>query len=310
MNNHMDNSSNQPANEIHMGDILRTLWEGKRLLISIVAIFTISSVIYSLYLPNIYKSQAILSPVGEQNSMDSALRSYGGIASLAGINLPTESNSSNAVKALEKLSSLSFFTDNILPYIYLPNLMAMESWDPITKKIKYDINIFDETTQMWVRDYSSIQSQIPSAQESFDVFLQDHLSVSQDQETGFVTISIKHQSPYVAQSWTELIVKELNNFYRVKDKAEAQAAVDYLNTQIAQTNFTETKIVIAELLQKKTQQLTLIEVSDFYVFDYIDPPAVMEKKTEPKRAIIFIICSFIGLISAIFIVLARKYFLK
>ena len=163
---------------------------------------------------------------------------------------------------------------------------------------------------MWVRDYSGIQSQIPSAQESFDVFLQDHLSVSQDQETGFVTISIKHQSPYVAQSWTELIVKELNNFYRVKDKAEAQAAVDYLNTQIAQTNFTETKIVIAELLQKKTQQLTLIEVSDFYVFDYIDPPAVMEKKAEPKRAVIFIICSFIGLISAIFIVLARKYFLK
>ena len=60
-------------------------------------------------------------------------------------------------------------------------------------------SIFDETTQTWVRDYSSIQSQIPSAQESYDVFLQDHMSVSQDQETGFVTISIDNKKTFLVR---------------------------------------------------------------------------------------------------------------
>ena len=70
----------------------------------------------------------------------------------------------------------------------------------------------------------------------------------------------------------------MNDFFRINDKREAQAAMDFLNTQIAQTSYTEIKQVIAQLLQNKMQQLTLIEANDFYVFSYLDPPKVMEKK--------------------------------
>jgi len=80
--------------------------------------------------------------------------------------------------------------------------------------------------------------------------------------------------------------------------------------QIAQTSFAEIKQVIAQLLQQKTQQLTLIEVSDFYVFEYIDPPVVMETKSEPKRSIICILGALIGFIVGIIIVLIRHYALK
>ena len=116
-----------------------------------------------------------------------------------------------------------------------------------------------------------------------------HLRLSENEDTGFVSISIRHQSPFVAKTWTELVVKELNNYFRTKDKKEAEIAADFLKKQIAQTSFTEIKQVVAELLQGRTQQLTLIEVSNFYVFDYIDPPVVMENKSEPKR---FRICLF------------------
>ena len=43
---------------------------------------------------------------------------------------------------------------------------------------------------------------------------------------------------------------------------------------MSQTSFAQIRQVIAQLLQQKIQQLTLIEVRDFYVFDYIDPPGV------------------------------------
>ena len=78
---------------------------------------------------------------------------------------------------------------------------------------------------------------IPSAQESFDVFGAENLVVFQDIDTGFVSITVKHQSPYVAQSWADLIVSQLNYFFRAKSKLEAEAAMDYLNMQMAQTSF-------------------------------------------------------------------------
>lgn len=304
----MKNNDNISDKEIDLKQMFAILWNSKIYLFSIITIFTIAALVYSLYLPNIYKSTALLSPVGEQSTIGSSSRSLGGIASLAGINLSPDANGSNAVKALDKLNSLSFFTDNILPNIYLPDLMAVKSWNAVTNTVVYDNKLYNHTTQTWVRDFKYPQTQIPSAQESFVIFINEHLSVSEDQDTFFVTISVKHQSPFVAQAWTKLIVKELNNFFRVKDKAEAQGAVDYLNTQIAQTSFTEVKLAIAELLQQKTQQLSLIEVSDFYVFDYIDPPVAMEKKYEPKRAVILIIGIFLGSMFGIFIVLIRYYF--
>ena len=129
-------------------------------------------------------------------------------------------------------------------------------------------------------------------------------------KNGFISILVNHQSPYVAKVWVELIVDQLNYFYRSKDRLEAEAAVDYLNIQIAKTSFTEIKQVIAQLLQQKTQQLTLIEVNEFYVFDYIDPPSVMEEKAEPSRAIICILGALLGGIIGVIVVLINFFFIN
>ena len=70
----------------------------------------------------------------------------------------------------------------------------------------------------------------------------------------------------------------------------------------------EIKQVLAELVQEETKKLTLIDANQFYVFEYIDPPAVMEKKSEPNRANICIIIAFLGGISSVLLVFIRHYF--
>ncbi|MDC0439792.1 chain length determinant protein, partial [Gammaproteobacteria bacterium] len=147
----------------------------------------------------------------------------------------------------------------------------------------------------------------PSAQESFEVFKTSHLSLSEDKKSGFIILSIKHQSPFIAKQWVELVVNEVNAFYRQKDKSESEKAVNYLNQQISITGLSEIKQVIAELLQEETKKLTLIEANQYYVFDYIDPPAVMEKKSEPKRALICILSAILGGMLSILLVLIRHY---
>ena len=74
------------------------------------------------------------------------------------------------------------------------------------------------------------------------------------------------------------------------------------------TNLSEVKEAIAQLLQEETKKLALIEANELYVFDYIDPPAIMEKKSEPGRAFIVIFSALLGGMLSVLLVLIRHYF--
>ncbi|MDC0124540.1 Wzz/FepE/Etk N-terminal domain-containing protein [Gammaproteobacteria bacterium] len=306
---HSNKHPNDFDDEIDLRELFYVLLEGKWIIVSLTAFVSIVGVIYSLLLPNIYESKAMLVPVNSSSGISGALGSYGGLAGLAGISLPSGGDEGNSAKAIQKISSLSFFKNNILTNIYLPDLMAVKSWNSKTNTLNFDDSIYDTNSNTWIRDYSYPQQQIPSAQESYEVFKQ-HLSLTEDSKSGFITLSIKHQSPFVAKQWTELVVNEVNAFYRQKDKSESEKAVNYLNQQISMTGLSEIKQVLAQLLQEETKQLTLIEANQFYVFDYIDPPAVMEIKSEPKRALICILSALLGGMLSIVLVLIRHYAIK
>ena len=307
---HSNKHPNDFDDEIDLRELFYVLLEGKWIIVSLTTFVSIIGVIYSLSLPNIYESKAMLAPVNSSSGISGALGSYSGLAGLAGISLPSGDDEGNSAKAIQKISTLSFFKNNILTNIYLPDLMAFKSWNSKTNTVAFDESIYDTSSNTWIRDFSYPQQQIPSTQESFEVFKTQHLILSEDKKSGFITLSIKHQSPFVAKQWAELVVNEVNAFYRQKDKSESEKAVSYLNQQISMTGLSEIKLVIAQLLQEETKKLTLIEANKYYVFDYIDPPAVMEQKSEPKRATICILIALFGGILSILLVLVRHYVVK
>lgn len=304
---HSNNHSNHFDDEINLKELFYVLWQGKWIIFSVTAFVSIFGVIYSLSLPNIYESKGLLAPASKSSGISGALQSYSGLAGLAGISLPSEGGEDNSTKAIKKISSLSFFEKNIMPNIFLPDLMAVKSWNPDSNKLIFDESIYNMESNTWVREYSYPQKQIPSAQESFEVFRIKHLSLSVDNKSGFSTISIKHQSPFVAKQWAELVVNQINSFYRQKDKAEAEKGVDYLKQQISMTSLSEIKFVLAQLLQEETKKLTLIEANEYYVFEYIDPPEAMERKLEPSRAYISILSTILGGMLSILLVFIRHY---
>ena len=307
--------SNKQANdlndEIDLRELFFVLVQGKWIITSIAASLVIIGFIYSLLLPNIYQSEALLAPVDESSSLISgALSQYSGLAGLAGINLPTGDLSANHKKAIELMSSLNFFENYLMPKIFLPDLMAIETWDDKKNIIIYDDSIFQKNSNSWVRDFSYPQKLIPSAQESFEVFKDKNLSIQEDLITGYVILSIKHQSPFIAKQWVQLIVEEVNSFYRQKDKEHSERAVIYLNKQIANTSLMEIRQVTASLLEKEIQKLTLVEANKDYVFEYVYPPSVMEEESEPNRLLIVILSLLLGVLLGMIIVLFRYYFSK
>ena len=297
---------NDYDDEIDLRKLFNVLLEGKWIIVSVTTLVTIIGVIYSLLLPNIYESKTLLVPVNSSSGIAGALGGYGSFAGLAGISLPTGGDEGNSVKAIQKIGSLSFFENNIMPNIYLPDLMAVKSWNSKINTVSFNEDIYDTSSNTWIGDNPDPMQKMPSAQKSFAVF-KSKLSLIVNKQTGFVTLSIKHQSPFLAKQWAELVVNEVNSFYRQKDKLESEKAVSYLNQQISMTSLSEIKQVLAQLLQEETKKLTLIEANQFYVFDYIDPPAVMELKSEPKRAIFCILSALLGGILSVLFVTIRHY---
>jgi len=302
---HSNKHPNDFNDEIDLLELFYVLLQGKWIIVSVTAFVSIIGVLYSLSLPNIYTSKTLLVPVNSSNGASRALGGgYAGLAGLAGVSLSSAGDEGNSVKALEKISSLSFFENNILNKIFLPDLMAVQSWNSQTNILTHDESIYKIDSNTWVGGGS-----YPSAQESFRAF-NSHLSLSEDKITGFISLSIKHQSPFIAKQWAVLVVDEVNAFYRQKDKSESEKAVSYLNQQISTTGLSEIKQVLAQLLQAEIKKLTLIEANESFVFDYIDPPAVMEKKSEPNRANICILIALLGGMLSVLLVFIRHYALN
>ena len=298
MNNSTDlNNNDELGDEIDIKSLLKTILVNKRLIIASTVSFAIIALIYSLTLTNIYQSTALLSPVGDQSNSSQSLNNLGGLASLAGINISSTSGG-NSTKAITKITTLSFFEENILPNIFLPDLMAVRTWDEDSNSVIYDSS-YNVQTGKW--------NNIPHPQKSYKAFKRK-LQVSEDYETKFLTISVKHESPHIAKEWTELVVNQINDSFRAKDKREAESAMNFLNTQMALTSYTEIKQVVAQILKQKMQQLTLIEANEFYVFSYLDQPAVARNKIEPSRTSICILGTLLGFMLGVLFVLVRGYF--
>lgn len=303
----MEDNKETFSDEVTLNELFQILWAGKWRIITFTFIASVIVVFYSLSLPNIYRSEALLTPVVAENGLSGSLENLGGLGALAGDVFGGESSDSNSAQAMEKVTSLSFFTNQIMPQIFLPNLVAVESWSLGTNKISYDDEVYDADSETWTREYSFPQNPEPSAQEGHRAFL-EHLTVTKDLKSGFVTLAVEHQSPVIAQKWASLVLSEINSYYRKKDKIVGEASISYLKEQAATTGYTEIRKVIADLAQRETQKLTLIEASEFYVFDVIDPPAVMERKHSPVRSIICIVGAIIGGFMGVLSVLFRHYF--
>ena len=133
------------------------------------------------------------------------------------------------------------------------------------------------------------------------------LSVNQDIQTSFITISIEHHSPHIAKKWVEIIIQQLNKKMREIDQDQATKSITYLNERAQQTNIQSIKEAISKLLENQMQTLMLAASNEDYVFKIIDPPIASEERSKPNRALICIIGVLIGFLLAVLTIFIVEY---
>jgi len=302
--------SDYQDDEIDLRELFGIIWQGKWWIIAITFVFAVGSVIYSLSLPNIYKSEATLAPTEEASGggLSQMAGQLGGLASLAGVNLGG-GNTDKTTIALEILKSRAFIKGFVEKYDILPELMAVEEWNR-GSGVVFNNELYNPDTKEWVREVEPPKQPEPSSWEYVKVFRESVLEVSKDDTTGLVTIAVNHQSPEVAEQWVVWLIEEINNHMRERDIQEAQRSLEYLDKELQSTSLSDMQQVFYQLIEKQTQTIMLANVRPEYIFQTLDPAVVPEQKAKPSRALICIIGTFLGGFLSVGFVLVRNIFRK
>jgi uncharacterized protein involved in exopolysaccharide biosynthesis len=288
-----------PKDEINLAKLIKVTWRSKWIVIAVTLIAAIISVVFALSLPDTYQSQAKLAPSDDsQSSIGNMSGQLGGLASIAGVQLP-RGETNNAALAIEILTSRKFLTEFVERHDVVPELMAVESWNASSGELRYDEDIYNADTKEWVREEGQ-----PTAWEYVNRF-RELLTVSQDEMTGFATITVVHQSPVVAKQWVDWLIEDINNNLRQKDIAEATRSMQYLEEELNEVNLSTIQQVFYQLIEKQTHTIMMANVRPEYVYRVIDPAVVAEEKNGPARALICIIITVVGFFLGLLIVFVR-----
>jgi uncharacterized protein involved in exopolysaccharide biosynthesis len=296
-----------PDDEIDLKELFLVVWSVKWFISAVTGLGAAISVVIALSLPNIYAASALLAPAESSGGgLSGLMKQYGGLASLAGVSLSGGEEGSRAQLGMQLMRSRAFIGDFVERRDILPELMAVESWESGSGDVIFDPKSYDAASKTWVRDVEPPKSPAPSAQEAHKAFLAV-LGVSQDKQTGYVTVSIEHQSPIVAAQWVNWLVEDVNAAVKAQDVSEAEKSIEYLKQQVANTSLADLQAMFFELIQSQTETVMLAEVRPEYVFKTIDPAVIPEEKSKPSRALICVLGTLLGGMLGVVIVLIRHY---
>ena len=296
-----------PDDEIDLKELFMVLWGGKWLISAVTGLAAAISVVVALSLPNIYTASALLAPAESSGGgLSGLMKQYGGLASLAGVSLPGGEEGSRAQLGMQLMKSRAFIGDFVERRDILPELMAVESWDAGSGKIIFDPDDYEADTATWIRDVDPPKQPKPSLLEAHEEFM-NILGVSEDKQTGYVTVSVDHQSPVIAAQWINWLIEDVNAAVKAQDVEEAQKSIEYLKQQVANTSLADLQAMFFELIQSQTETVMLAEVRPEYVFKTIDPAVIPEEKSKPSRALICVLGTLLGGMLGVVIVFIRHY---
>ncbi|WP_446890887.1 Wzz/FepE/Etk N-terminal domain-containing protein [Aeromonas veronii] len=293
------------VDEIDLRELFAALWRGKWWIVASTLVGAGIAVIFALSLPNIYRSEALLAPSTEQQGggLAAMAAQFGGLASLAGVNLGGEGSDKTAM-AVEIGKSRQFLSHFIRQHQLEVPLMAVTKADKATGELVIDEDVYDVASKKWVRDVPQGKSVEPTDWELVKAF-RELASISQDTKSRLVTVAVEYYSPESAKQWVDWLVADLNEAMKLRDQTDATRNITYLKAQLEKTPVADMQKVFYQLIEDQTKTLMLTEVNQEYVFKTLDPAVVAEEKAKPKRALIAVLGTLLGGMLGVMMVLIR-----
>lgn len=254
-----------------LAELWSIAWHGKYVIIGIAVGFAALAVLYGLLAQKWYRAEVVLSPAQEQSTLPLG-GSLGGFAALAGLRV----GGGNVVEAVATLKSRQFARD-FIEENSLVTVFFIEDWDP-------------EAGRWLLQD----PEEWPDVGDAVDYFQNELLSVTEDRQTGLVTLAVTWNDPIEAAAWADELARRVNNTLRERALRLSTANVEYLQSELGKADVVEMRQTTARLLEAELQKLMLARGNEEFAFRIIDPAAEPREPAWPRPALLAVLGTLLG----------------
>ena len=261
--------------------IWAVLCRDKWLIAGITTLCGVVAIAYSLLATEWYRADVLLVPA-EQDAMSGLTEQLGGLARLAGVPAaPLLANTAEAIANLQSRAfARAFIEDTGL-------LLAFTERSPVMD------NRGEEHADM---------------RDAVRFFHENVLRVTEDRDTGQITLSVEWTDPVVASDWANSLVNRINEQMRQRALVEAKTNIEFLQSELANNRLVTLEQSIGRLLETELQKMMLARGSDEFSFRVVDPATPPKNRARPKRTLIVVSAVFLGGVFALLVVFARNAF--
>lgn len=274
----MNNTQITDKDEIDFRKIFHLLWQKKMWITGFVAVVCAITVAVVLNMDNIYASRAVLRPSHDNmNQMSSLASNFGGLASLAGINLGSSGN----VTPYNTMRAIVQDADFVYSFV---------------KKNKFEPKVYDD-----YEDKKDKEKYKENEKYFLVKSLRESLSFSEDLKTGLITLSYENKDKIFAKQFIDLMLIELSEKYMSIEMANLQERIDNYKKEIDKTNDITLKNKLAEVVAGLIQNKVLSQAQEYYGFDILVNADISDNidKVKPKRGLICVAMFIASLIVSI-----------
>jgi len=277
----------ESEDELSLIDLWNILWKRKWIILLLGPLAGVVGIIVALTSTEIYRSEVLLAPASEEESgggLAALAGQFGGLASMAGINIGGGSDTATSIATLKSRKFL-------LPYLLEKDLFTtlfVADWDAEDKR--------------WIGASERRRPDgKPTDLELYERFSEDILKISEDKKTGLVTLAIESEFPELTALWANELSNRINSHLKDKAKAETEKNLVYLKDQLKETQILEIRESLYSLIQTQTQNAMLANATEEYAFKIIDSAIVPEVRIRPKRLLIVLASGMLGGFLGIFL---------
>ncbi|MDJ0926106.1 MAG: GNVR domain-containing protein [Gammaproteobacteria bacterium] len=219
-----------------------------------------------------YRAEVILAPAADDRTagLPAITSQLGGLATLAGVDLPT--NSDRTIVGLATLRSQGFARRYIEQSNLIPILFD-EGPGPIGRLLGYTEPTIDDAVREFQRNV---------------------LFVGVDNRTGIIRLMVQWKDPDLAAEWANALIKQLNNEMRRQAITEARKSINYLQTELDKTNIVDVQQSIYGLIENQTKIAMVASVRDHYAFRVVDDARPPDRPVSPQRVLLFALGIVLG----------------
>lgn len=294
---------------IDIKKIFNTIFDRKKTIFLIVLCSALLSLFYSISLPNLYRTQALLEAVDSSTSESSGFGDLGGLASVAGVSIGGPGGGTQAEFAMAITQSRDFFNSLLQKYDFiLPSLMATSGISNKDGSVIYDSKKFNSKEKTWIESYSFLNSKTkPTEQEAYSEYIGNVFKVSRNNKTGYLMMTVEHKSPKFAYDLLSIIIFEANQQSREKALEDSSKSLKFLKNEASVNNVSAIDESISSLIEAQLQTQMMAKVHEDYLLKILDSPFIPERKSRPQRAIVSIAGTVLGLLIALIYVLVTSF---